>query len=282
MHTTTHRIAVDGVHFHVRVTGEGTPLVLLHGFPDTGEVWRHQVGPLAELGRTVIVPDLRGCGATDAPHQVERYRLDRLVADVLAIVDALVPPGSAFDLVGHDWGAAVGWHVCAVGPERVRRFAALSVGHPEAYRRAGAEQRRKGWYLFLFIVPWVAEASLGARRFHALTVNAPTAEDAARWRRDLARPGRLTAGLNWYRANLTRAAVRFRLPTITVPTLGIYSSGDVALAEDQMTGSSAFVDAPWRYERLDGVGHWLQIEAAGPVNALLVDWFGAADEREGR
>ena len=273
MATARHRVVVDGLDFHVRVTGKGPPLLLLHGFPDTGEVWRHQVAPLAALGRTVIVPDLRGYGATDAPAEVRRYRLDRLVQDVLDLAAALAPDAPTFDLVGHDWGAAVGWHVCAKHPERVRRFAALSVGHPEAYRRAGAEQKRKGWYLFLFVIPRLAEAFLRARDFRALTSNAPTEDDAERWRRDLAPPGRLTAGLAWYRANLTRDGMRFRLPPVRVPTFGIYSTGDVALAEDQMTGSAAYVQAPWRYARLDGVGHWLQIEAKDEVNRLLCEWF---------
>ncbi len=267
-----HRITVDGLAFHVRVAGEGPPLVMLHGFPDSGEVWRHQIRPLRSMGRTVIVPDLRGCGASDAPSEVRRYRLDRVVQDVLDLAD-VVAPGEPFDLVGHDWGAAVGWHLCAAHPARVRRFAALSVGHPEAYRRAGLEQKLKGWYLFLFVLPGVAERVLAARDFRALTVHAPTAEDAARWRRDLGRTGRLRAGLAWYRANLTPAAMRNRVPAVRVPTLGLYSSRDVALAEDQMTGSAAQVEAPWRYVRLKGVGHWLQIEAADAVNRELIDWF---------
>lgn len=271
------RLRIDDLAFYVRTTGEGPPLLLLHGFPDSGAVWRHQIDPLAALGRTVVVPDLRGCGDTDMAGDKRRYTLDRLVEDVLAIVDAVAPSARTFDLVGHDWGAAVGWRLAASRPERVRRFAALSVGHPEAYRHAGAEQKRKGWYLFLFVTPWIAEACLRARNFRALAANAPTAEDAERWRRDLARPGRLTAGLNWYRANLTREGINFRLPAVRVPTLGVYSTADVALAEDQMTGSAAYMEAPWRYERLEGVGHWLQIEAADAVNRLLVEWFAPAE-----
>jgi pimeloyl-ACP methyl ester carboxylesterase len=269
-------LRIDGLDFHVRVTGEGAPLVLLHGFPDSGELWRQQSGPLAALGRTVIVPDLRGFGATAAPTETTAYRLDRLARDVLEIVEAVVPGGTVFDLAGHDWGAALGWHLAAHHPQRVRRFAALSVGHPEAYRRAGLEQKLKGWYLFLFLTPRLAETTLGADEFKALTRNAPTLEDAARWRRDLARPGRLTAGLNWYRANLTPKALATRTPKVRVPTMGVYSTADVALAEDQMSGSANWVESVWRYERLPGLGHWLQIEAPDRVNRLLVDWFSQA------
>ncbi len=272
MAMTAKRLRIDGLTLHARLAGDGPPMVLLHGFPDSGEVWRLQVEALAALGRTVIVPDLRGCGLSDAPAEVRRYRLDRLAQDVVDIADDIAP-GASFDLVGHDWGAALGWRVCADHEARVRRFAALSVGHPEAYRRAGAEQKRKGWYLYLFLTPWLAETCLRALRFRLLTKHAPTPEDAERWVHDLSRPGRLTAALNWYRANLTRDALRHRLPAFRVPTLGLYSTDDVALAEDQMKTSEHYVQAPWRYARMDGVGHWLQIEAADEVNRRLSDWF---------
>lgn len=274
------RVRIDGLDLHVRVDGDGPPILLLHGFPDSGELWRRQVPALVDAGFRVIAPDLRGCGASDAPVEVARYRLDRLVVDVFDIADAVAGEAARVDLVGHDWGAALGWLACMTRPERIRRFAALSVGHPEAYRRAGFEQKRKGWYLFLFITPGLAERFLRARDFRALTRHAPTPEDADRWRRDLARPGRLTAGLNWY-----RAAARWGFPQplapVAVPTLGVYGTGDPALAEDQMVNSVRWVDAEWRYERLDAVGHWLPIEAAEAVNTWLVDWFSAPSPVDG-
>ncbi len=269
------RVRIDDLDVHVRIAGDGPPVLLLHGFPDSGELWRLQTPALVAAGYKVIVPDLRGCGETDAPADARRYRIDRLVADVVALADAFA--GSApVDLVGHDWGAAIGWFTCMAHPQRVRRFAALAVGHPEAYRRAGLEQKLKGWYLVLFVTPGLAEGVLRARDFHALTRHAPTPEDAARWRRDLARPGRLTAGLNWYRG-AARSDLRQRRQAVRVPTLGVYGTGDPALAEDQMANSARWVEAPWRYARVENVGHWLPIEAAERVNALLLDWFGAAD-----
>jgi pimeloyl-ACP methyl ester carboxylesterase len=274
--TIERTLGIDDLDFHVRIAGTGPPLVLLHGFPDSGALWRHQIEPLVGIGRTVIAPDLRGYGASAAPTETGAYRLGRLTRDVLEIVDALAPGSEAFDLAGHDWGAALGWHLAAYHPTRVRRFAALSVGHPEAYRRAGLEQKLKGWYLLLFLTPRLAERALRARDFDALTRNAPTPEDAERWRRELARPGRLSAGLAWYRANLTSRALTTRTPVVRVPTMGIYSTADPALAEDQMTGSADWVEGPWRYERLPGIGHWLQVEAPDTVNRLLIDWFARA------
>ena len=90
------------------------------------------------------------------------------------------------------------------------------------------------------------------------------------------RPGRLTAGLNWYRANIppeSLIAPPLELPPVAAPTMGVWSSGDIALTEAQMTGSAAFVTGPWRYERLDGVGHWMQLEVPEEVNRLLLDFL---------
>ncbi len=275
MHVDAERsIAIDGLTFRVRTAGVGPPLLFLHGFPDSGDLWRLQVPAVVAAGFQAIVPDLRGMGATDAPADVSGYRMARLVDDVIEIVDAVAADAGPVGLVGHDWGAAVGWCACAARPERFRRFAALSVGHPEAYRRAGLRQKLKGWYLFLFITPGLAEATLRARDFRGLRRAAPTPEDGERWAQDLARPGRLTAALSWYRANAT-GVFGPSVSSIRVPTLGIYSTRDPALAEDQMANSGGYVDASWRYARIPDVGHWLQIEAADEVNPLLVDWFRA-------
>ena len=89
------RVDVDGVGIEYEVTGEGPPVVLLHGFPDSGRLWRHQVPALAGAGFQVIVPDLRGYGRSDKPEAVEAYSLMHIAGDVLAILaDLNVPQGS--------------------------------------------------------------------------------------------------------------------------------------------------------------------------------------------
>ncbi len=99
------RVDVAGVGIEYEVTGEGSPVVLLHGFPDSGRLWRHQVPALAEAGFRVIVPDLRGYGRSDKPPAVEAYAMQALAGDVLAVMsDAGIERAH---LVGHDWGAAL-------------------------------------------------------------------------------------------------------------------------------------------------------------------------------
>ena len=125
-------VTVNGLQFHVEETGEGPVVLLLHGFPDTGEVWRRQVPALATAGVRAVVPDLRGRGRSERPGRVEAYALRELVADATGILDALGVDRA--HVVGHDWGAALAWSIAALAPQRVDRLVVMSVGFPGAVR----------------------------------------------------------------------------------------------------------------------------------------------------
>ena len=142
------RVDVSGVGIEYEVTGEGPPVVLLHGFPDSGRLWRHQVPALVDAGFSTIVPDLRGYGASDQPTEVEAYSIPFLAGDVVAILDALGVERA--HVVGHDWGAALAWAFGSLLPDRVDHLVALSVGHPSSFVSAGYAQREKSWYMLLF------------------------------------------------------------------------------------------------------------------------------------
>ena len=268
------RIALDDVTLEVEDTGTGSPVLLLHGWPDAANVWRHQVPALAADHHRVLAPDLRGFGGSSRPAEVEAYVAPRMVGDVVGLLDHLSIERA--HLVGHDWGAAISWMTAALVPDRVASVTALSVGHPAAFRSAGWRQREKSWYMLLFQFPGVAEQWLSADGFRNLR----------QWSRHpdidpvverLAEPGALAASLNLYRAILPPASLvepPLELPPVQAPAMGIWSSGDLALTEEAMTGSAAHVAGPWRYERLDGVGHWLQLDAPEVVNALLLDFLG--------
>ena len=267
------RSETNGVGIEFDVTGSGQPVLLLHGFPDTGRLWRHQVPALVDAGFQVIVPDLRGYGRSDKPAEVEAYAAPLLTQDVLGVLDTAGIERT--HVVGHDWGAALAWVFAALVPDRVDHLVAMSVGHPTAFRTAGYRQREKSWYMFFFQFAGVAEEWLSADGWAEVRkwsghpdVDAVVAE--------LEASGSLTPGLNWYRANLPpRAWVDppLPLPPVQAPTMGIWSSGDFALTEEQMTGSAEHVAGPWRYERVEGPGHWLQLEAPGEINRLLLDFL---------
>jgi pimeloyl-ACP methyl ester carboxylesterase len=271
------RIDNDGIGIELDVHGDddAPAVLLLHGFPDDRSLWRHQVSALTQRGFRVVVPDQRGFGASDKPTSVDAYALPLLVGDMLSVLDHLGIDRA--HVIGHDWGAAVAWTLATVAPNRVDYLVALSVGHPASFAAAGYEQREKSWYMLLFQFPGVAEQWLSADDFRNLRQWSQHPEADAVTAR-LKEDGALTAGLAWYRANLppeTLLSGPPDLPPVTAPAMGIWSDGDIALTEASMTGSAAHVAGPWRYERLDGVGHWIPLDAPDRLNQLLLDFLPA-------
>lgn len=266
------RVEVDGVGIHYEVTGEGRAVVLLHGFPDSGRLWRNQVPALAGAGFKVIVPDLRGYGGSDRPEAVAAYALPVLAGDVLAV---LADAGeSRAHVVGHDWGAALAWGLGSLTPDNVDHLAVLSVGFPTTFRRT-LEQLEKSWYMLLFQFPGIAEQWLRDddwRNFRWWGRH----PDADAVIAELEANGSLTPGLNYYRANVGPESLvgpPMELPPVQAPTMGVWSTGDFALTETQMTDSAQNVTGPWRYERVEGAGHWMQLEAPDEVTRLLLDFL---------
>ncbi len=276
------RVALADVVLNVAEIGSGSPVILLHGWPDSWHLWQEQMIALAGNGHRVIAPDMRGFGQSDQPESVEEYSLGKLIGDVTGILDEFGIERAA--VVGHDWGAALSWLVATFLPERVERLVTISVGHPKAFSGAGFRQKQLSWYMLWFQFPGVAEEGLSANDWEMFRNwahgGAARGSDDYMERQisDLSRPGRLTAGFNWYRANISPAtfagdARGLELPAISCSTMGIWSTGDMALGETQMTGSEEFVSGPWRYERLEGVGHWIPVYASAELSALLVEFL---------
>lgn len=272
MGVESHHVTVNGLNMHYVSMGEGPPVLLLHGFPDTHSVWRKQIPALAAAGMRVIAPDMRGYGQTDAPSSTGAYAVEFLRADVLGLMDALGLEKAA--IVGHDWGGLVGWQVCMDAPHRVERFVAMSVGHPAAIANAGTEQQMRFWYIQGFLMPVVAEQAIMANNWAFIRQLTRSKEQQKLWIAPLEPEGRLTAALNYYRANLKLGSAR-RWGPVEVPVMGIWSDRDPALGEKQMLDSAAYCRAGFRYERLDGVGHWMQLSATDKLNALLIDFLAA-------
>jgi pimeloyl-ACP methyl ester carboxylesterase len=269
-------LQVNGLRFRVLDDGHGPAVLLLHGFPDSSHLWRHQIPALVGAGYRVLAPDLRGFGESDKPTETEAYALPLLLGDVVGVLDALEV--NRAHVVAHDWGAALGWLLAGMYPQRVERFAALSVGHMNSFADAGIEQREKSWYMLLFQFRGVAEELLSRHDWQLFRQWARHHPETEHWIADLSRPGALTAGLNWYRANVGPASMLAEpqpFPAVPAPTMGVWSSQDAYLVEDGMTRSREHVSGPWRYERVDEASHWMQLDQPDQLNRLLVDFLGS-------
>ncbi len=291
----------DGVELHTVVEGpdDGPALVLLHGFPELGYSWRHQIAPLAQAGYQVVVPDLRGFGRSDVPSDISAYGIDVLSRDVLCLLDAVGAEGGA--VIGHDWGSDVAWKTAWMHPERITAVAGLSVpfvprapGPPvEIMRRNMGEN----FYIVWFQEPGVAEEALS--RDVRRTLTTPRVWDAA-WAQDTeerpSTPAFMTeeelgvyqeafertgfgGGLAYYR-NIDRnweLTASLDGQRIEQPALFLTGERDqvrrfmpAEAMEGWVTNIQASVVVPQ-------AGHWVNQQAPEEVNRALLEWLGGID-----
>ena len=268
-------INVNGIDLHFLDEGEGAPVLMLHGFPDSSRAWRHQIPALTAAGFRCIVPDLRGFGETEAPTDVSAYAIPEIERDLIGLLDHLGL--DRVELVAHDWGAALGWYFTGLNPERVERYVTLQVGHGSNHFAGREESRQRSWYILFFLLEGTSEEALQRDNWRMFREWMDTYPDAEQAIADLSRPGRLTAGLNWYRANFDPSAFSgdapYSVPGISCDAMGIWSPGEKFLTEHQMLASPQYVKGNWRYERILGASHWVQLDKPDEVTALLLDFL---------
>lgn len=260
----------DGLVLDALATGpaDGPVALLLHGFPQSSWCWRGVWPALAEAGLRVVVPDQRGYSPDARPEGVEHYRMSELVADALAVLGAV--GATSAHVVGHDWGAAVAWQLAARHADRVRSLTAVSVPHPVAFvdaLRADPDQRARSRYM----KDWLstdAETALLAGGLEQVFGGVP-AVDGDRYLALLREPGALTAALGYYRAQ--SLADLEGLGPVTSPTLHVWSDTDPALGPTAAHATAQHVAGPYRFEVLQGVGHWIPEEAPDALAALVLE-----------
>lgn len=254
----------SGLTFDVRDDGplDGTPAVLLHGFPERASCW-DRVAPLLHAeGVRTYAPDQRGYSPRARPFGRWRYRLNALGDDVIALAEQI---GRPVDLVGHDWGAIVGWSVAARRPDLVRSWTAVSVPHPMAFLKAAvsSSQGLKSWYMLLFQVPLLVDlvGRFAPRVFlTSLARIGMTPEEVERCRREILAYGALPGGLAWYRA-LPLLGSAASDTDVHVPTTFVWSDEDAALGRRGTELTPPHVKAPYEFVELTGVTHWIPTQA---------------------
>jgi pimeloyl-ACP methyl ester carboxylesterase len=257
--------------FDVRVGGpeDGRPLLLLHGFPQHGGMWDAVSERLHAAGVRTYAPDQRGYSPGTRSSDVDSFRMPELALDAVEILDGLGL--DQVDVVGHDWGSVVGWHLAADHAARVRTFTAVSVPHPLAMvlARRIDDQRERSSYMNLFAMAGKAEEVLLAdeavrlrRMFQPLT-----AEACETYVRALLEPDALTGALNWYR-RLERVA----LGPAVVPVTYVWGTSDLAVSPAAAHACADHVAAgvPYTFIPLEGISHWAPDQAPGPVAAAVL------------
>ncbi|WP_028924372.1 alpha/beta fold hydrolase [Pseudonocardia acaciae] len=267
----TTQVSRGELAFNVTEAGpaDGEPVLLLHGFPQHSDSWDALVPSLTAAGYRTIAMDQRGYSPGARPVGRRAYRMPELVADAAAVINQRA--GGSAHVVGHDWGAAVAWALTAAEPGRVRSLTALSVPHPGAFLRAMATstQGLKSWYMYFFQLPWLPELALRGRMVELLVRSGQSAGHAKRDAAGFTGPGAVTAALNWYRA-MFLVDPRSASGPVRRPTLFVWSDGDIAIGRRGVDLTPRYVQAPYQFEALHGVSHWIPDEAPDELAKLLV------------
>lgn len=278
-----------GITMNVALSGrdDGSPVILLHGFPESHRTWR-TLAPLLSDRLRLIMPDQRGFGDSDRPQEVEAYSTDTLIADIFALADALEV--ERFALVGHDWGGAIAWAAALRGNPRIERLAIVNSPHPLIFQKSLIEdeaQRAASQYMNAFRNPAMEAgvARMGIDTFFDKSFSKHvdmaliSPEERERYIANWSRPDALTAMFNWYRASHISVPqvgeeaampewVERGLPKLHIPVRVIWGLQDKALLPIQLEGIGEVGDNVEVFP-LKGVGHFAPWEAPEQVAGAL-------------
>ena len=272
-------IVSNGIKLHYVTQGEGSLMLMLHGFPEFWYSWRHQIPELAKDCKVVAL-DLRGYNESDKPPQQSAYVMSEFIKDVEGVIKGL-----GYDrcvLVGHDWGGAIAWNFAYAHPEMLERLIVLNIPHPAKFAEGMRipQQLLRSSYVFFFQLPLLPELLLQASDYEAIA-NALTGmavdkstfstADIEAYKNAAAKRGALTAMLNYYRNALSN----FRQQDwslLQVPTLMIWGEEDKALAKELTYGTEAYV-RDFQIHYIPNCSHWVQQEQPELVNRYIREFL---------
>ncbi len=252
---------------------DGTPVVLLHGFPQRASSWNAVAEHLHARGLRTYAPDQRGYSPGARPRTRWGYRGILLRDDILALINEI---GGPVHLVGHDWGSAVAWSVAGHSPDQISSLTAVSVPHPGAFVRSmfRSNQALKSYYMGLFQLPVLPELMLRSGLATTFLRRAGmTREMVEAYRTDIVEYGALSGGIGWYRG------LPFVPPNelggkITVPTTHVWSDNDIALGRKGAELTENYVSGPYELDVYEGLTHWLPDEVPERLAASIAKRIG--------
>jgi pimeloyl-ACP methyl ester carboxylesterase len=257
---------------------DGTPVVLLHGFPQRASSWAAVSEHLHERGLRTYAPDQRGYSPGARPRSRFGYRASALVDDVATLISQIGP--GPVHLVGHDWGAGIAWSLAGSHPDKVSTLTAVSVPHPGAFVRSmlSSTQAFKSYYMALFQLPVLPELLLGRRGGMGdklLRGGGMTRGMVEQFHTEVVDYGALPGGLGYYRSMFLSSPKEFG-SKVSVPTTYIWSDGDVALGRKGAEINERWVTGPYEFEIYEGASHWIPDERPAQLAASIAKGIGAA------
>ncbi|MBU7585120.1 MAG: alpha/beta hydrolase [Nostoc sp. TH1S01] len=273
-------VTTNGVKLHYVTQGTGPLMLMLHGFPEFWYSWRHQIPVFAENFQVVAL-DLRGYNDSEKPKAQSAYIMDEFIKDVAGVIKGLGQEKCV--LVGHDWGGAIAWCFAYAHPEMLEKLIILNLPHPAKFSQglATPQQLLRSWYMFLFQLPFIPELLLQAFDYQtiaqtiqgtAVNKNAFTSSDLDAYKNAAAKPGALTAMLNYYRNVFSHFLPNQNWGILNVPTLMIWGENDTALGKELTYGTDAYV-SNLQIQYIPNCGHWVQQEEPQLVNRYIRDFL---------
>ncbi len=281
-------VDVNGEKFAVIDHGTGPVVLLIHGFPDSKEVWRYQVPALANAGFRVIAPDMRGYGGSPRSPEKERYALGALIGDVLGILAAL-EISEPVDLAGHDWGAVLAWSLARFVPGRFKSLTVLSNGAPGNPGYFTLQQQEKSWFYYMVLQEELAEKTFTENDWAFFRDFAKSHPDLENTISRLSEATALTTAFNWYRGNLQHLLTPCEgplldqpgpSPNVSIPVLGIWGQQDAFLRRAQIVQSRDVVDNTFSFVKIQDAGHWLMLEKPSLINSMMIDFIKCTQQED--
>ncbi|MBI1242772.1 MAG: alpha/beta fold hydrolase [Nostoc sp. RI_552] len=273
-------IMTNNLQLHYTTQGSGPLMLMLHGFPEFWYSWRHQIPEFAKYFQVVAI-DLRGYNYSDKPKDQSAYVMDEFVKDVEGVIHGLGYHQCI--LVGHDWGAAIAWSFAYAHPEMVQRLVILNLPHPAKFAQGlrTYQQLLRSWYVFLFQLPWLPELLIRFSDYEAIekliqgtafNKSAFTPTDLNAYKNAAAKPGAVTAMLNYYRQVFKHSFIHKNWGILPVPTLMIWGENDTALGKELTYDTSTYVN-DFKIKYISDCGHWVQQEKPDLVNQYMREFL---------
>jgi pimeloyl-ACP methyl ester carboxylesterase len=260
----------NGVKLHYVTAGKGPLLVMLHGFPDFSYTWRKQIPVLAKQFQVVAL-DLRGFNKSDQPEGVENYAMEKLTADVSAVIKHFQQEKAT--ILGHDWGGAIAWNFAMHHPDETERVVVLNLPHPKCLLRelaANPRQQEASQYAKTFQQPGVAAAI----QPELLVFWVKDAQDRKVYVEALKRSS-MEGMLNYYKANYPREPfpIDKEFPPVKCPVLMIHGLQDAYLLPGALNDTWKLVEQDFTLVTVPKAGHFVHHDAPDFVNSTLVQWL---------